>query len=199
MVEYINGRLAHFFPCGAQKCKSPIGGVHRYQDSKDKSFTANLKQHANLCFGKEAVHSGCKGVIPSGPSGTIYAAFGRQNCQPVTHTSLHVHTNDETRQEIHFNVHVHLWQDLHTRAQLVRWITESNRPINIINDHLLRDLLTAGRPSITLPSWTTISRDIHESFKKCQQCIGKLLQVSLSFYSCIPAPDGSFIKPIIFP
>ena len=149
-VEYINGHLAHFFPCGAWKCKSPIGGVRRYQDSKDKSSTANLKQHAKLCFGKEAVHSWCKGVIPSGPSGTIYAGFGCQNHQPVTHTSLHVHTNNETRQEIHFNVHVHLWQDFH-RSQLVRWITESNHPINIINDRLLCDLLTAGRPSITVP------------------------------------------------
>jgi len=63
-------------------------------------------------------------------------------------------------------------------ANLVRWLTENNRPTNIINDRALRDLLLAGRPSIDLPSRFTISRDIRLSFLKCQDRISKLLQVS---------------------
>ena len=34
------------------------------------------------------------------------------------------------------------------RANLVRWITENNRPVNILNDCTLRDLLLSGRPNI---------------------------------------------------
>lgn len=61
-------------------------------------------------------------------------------------------------------------------AHLVKWITENNRPVNIINDRELRDLLMAGRPSIQLPSNYTISRDINASFEKCQERVAKLLQ-----------------------
>jgi hypothetical protein len=59
---------------------------------------------------------------------------------------------------------------------LFKWVTENNRPANIINDHELHDLLMAGRPSIDLPSNKTISRDINASFEKCQERIAKLLQ-----------------------
>jgi hypothetical protein len=61
-------------------------------------------------------------------------------------------------------------------AHLVKWITKNNRPVNIINDHKLRNLFTAGWPSIELPSNRTISQDIHASFKKCWERIAKLLQ-----------------------
>ncbi|KAG2744371.1 hypothetical protein P692DRAFT_201934157 [Suillus brevipes Sb2] len=50
-VQYHNGRLVHFFPCGAHKCKLSVGGVRRFQDSKDKSSTTNLRHHANGCWG----------------------------------------------------------------------------------------------------------------------------------------------------
>ena len=61
------------------------------------------------------------------------------------------------------------------RLHLVKWVTENNHPVNIINDHELQNLLTAGWPSIELPSNRTISRDIHASFLKCQDRIAKLL------------------------
>ena len=63
-------------------------------------------------------------------------------------------------------------------AHLVKWITKNNRPVNIINDQELCDLLTAGQPSIELPSNKTISYDINASFEKCWDCISKLLNVS---------------------
>lgn len=64
-------------------------------------------------------------------------------------------------------------------AKMVQWITENNRPTNIVTDRALRDLLLAGRPNTELPSQPTISRDIKSSFAKCRQNIGKLLQVML--------------------
>jgi hypothetical protein len=57
---------------------------------------------------------------------------------------------------------------INNSAHLVKWVTENNRPANIINDCELQDLLTAGRPSVELPSNQTISRDINASFEKCR-------------------------------
>jgi hypothetical protein len=132
-IQHHNDRLCHFFACAARSCKSSAGGVRRYQDSKDKASTANLKAHAIKCFGEEAVKiaTGAKDVEIR-TSQSIFAAFARQGQVP-RNSSLHPHTN------------------LQARAQIIKWVTENNRPINIINDRALRDLLTAGRPHLALP------------------------------------------------
>ena len=64
-------------------------------------------------------------------------------------------------------------------ACLVKWVTENNRAMNIINDQELHNLLTVGQPSIHLPSHDTISRDINAAYEKCRDQVAKLLQVSL--------------------
>jgi hypothetical protein len=72
-IQHHDGRLCHFFPCAALKCKTSVGGVRRFQDSKDKSSTANLKHHAIRCFGREAVQNtidGKAGIAPTGLSVT---------------------------------------------------------------------------------------------------------------------------------
>ncbi|GBE82246.1 hypothetical protein SCP_0406300 [Sparassis crispa] len=73
-VEYYNGCKCHFFPCAARKCKNPLGGVRRYQDSKDKAFTLNLKTHAINCFGAAAVEAAIKGD-KAPRDGSIFAVF----------------------------------------------------------------------------------------------------------------------------
>ena len=95
-VEYHNGRLAHFFPCGARKCKFAAGGIRRYQDTLDKSSTANLKQHAVSCWGQEAVDAVIGGDKAKERSGSVFAAFARKGQQPAHHTH-HVHTNNDIR------------------------------------------------------------------------------------------------------
>lgn len=131
-VQYHNGRLVHFFPCGAHKCKLSVGGVRRFQDSKDKSSTTNLRHHANCCWGKEAVDRAFNGGKVQATSGSVFSAFARKGQQPVRHT-YRMHTSNEVR------------------ANFVRWITENNRPVNIINDRALRDLST--RAFLCLGSW----------------------------------------------
>ncbi|KAG2098739.1 uncharacterized protein F5147DRAFT_582961, partial [Suillus discolor] len=79
---------------GARKCKTALGGVRRYQDTKDKSSTTNLKHHAIGCFG-DAVNNAMEGKDASTTnSGSVYAAFARQGQQPV-HYSHRTHTNLE--------------------------------------------------------------------------------------------------------
>jgi len=93
-VQYHDGRLCHFFPCAACKCKTSLGGVRRYQDTKDKSSTTNLKHHAIGCFGEDAVNTALKGKDAGPNSGSIFAAFSRQGQQPM-HYSHRMHTNTE--------------------------------------------------------------------------------------------------------
>ena len=62
-------------------------------------------------------------------------------------------------------------------AHLVKWVIENNRPIFIVGDRELHELLTAGRPNIEIPSSNTISCDIKVSFDKCREHVAMLLQV----------------------
>ena len=63
-------------------------------------------------------------------------------------------------------------------AHIVRWVTESNRPRNIVNDREFEVLMKAGRPGTTLPSVSTVGRDINAAFERCRERIDKLLKVS---------------------
>ena len=121
-----------------------MGGVRRYQDSKDRNSTANLRQHAVRCFGAEAVK--CSLSADESSSGSIFSAFARQGQLPVTH-SHRSHTSAEAR------------------ARIVKWVVENNRPVSIIEDRELQELLLAGRPQLALPSSRTIRRDIKASYE----------------------------------
>jgi hypothetical protein len=156
-IGYEDERLFHFFKCTARVCKAANGGVRRYQDSKDRNSTTNLKQHAIRCFGAEAVRLCLEPAAAEAANGSIFTAFARQGQQPVHHTHR-THTSTEAR------------------ARIVKWITQNNRPVTIIEDTELRELLLAGRPQLTLPSRHTISRDINASFVHCRDRIKKLLQ-----------------------
>ncbi|KAI0245489.1 hypothetical protein BJV78DRAFT_1138365, partial [Lactifluus subvellereus] len=152
-LQYYKGRPYHYFICAAPKCKT--GGVHQFQDSKDKSSTGNLRYHATCCFSEDAVldAAATKKEDPC----SIHSLFAHHGKQPVRCT-IHAYTNSE--------IHAHI----------VRWITANNHPLNIINDRELRRLLTAGQLNAILPSPDTISQDISAAFEKCQDRIAKLLQ-----------------------
>jgi len=71
-----------------------LGGVRRFQDSKDKSSTANLKHHALRCFGADAVNAAVTGKKASTQNKSIFALFARKGKQLVRY-SHRVHTNPE--------------------------------------------------------------------------------------------------------
>src|SRR5713101_9512120 len=80
-IQYDDGRTFHFFLCAALKCKAVASGVRRFQDSKDKSSTANLKHHAIQCFGEEAVKSIITGRAQVTQSRSIFSLFAHQGQQ----------------------------------------------------------------------------------------------------------------------
>jgi hypothetical protein len=82
----------------SQKCKRSLKGIRCYQDSKDKSSTANLKQHAIKCLREDVVNDAIKGIktgIKNGArSGSIFALFAHPGQKPVKYSHC-VHTNPE--------------------------------------------------------------------------------------------------------
>ncbi|KAJ6467610.1 hypothetical protein DFH09DRAFT_836234, partial [Mycena vulgaris] len=163
-ICYEGDRKYHAFVCANKRCRLGRKGkpatVRRYLDSKDRSATGNLINHAKACRGVQAVKNvmGSDNATKSkGRDGSIYAAFARigQRVRSFSHRPF-------TSQE--------------TRANIVRWITESNRPAKIVSDPGFEQLMKTGRPSTTLPSPRQVARDVHASFKLCQGRIANLLQ-----------------------
>ena len=54
-VEYVGDRKAHVFHCAASSCRCRMRTVRRFLDTSDAKSTSNLRRHAKLCWGEEAV------------------------------------------------------------------------------------------------------------------------------------------------
>ncbi|KAJ7275136.1 hypothetical protein C8J57DRAFT_1062643 [Mycena rebaudengoi] len=115
--------------------------------ASDAGSTSNMRKHAIQCFGQNVVDAAINGEGAKNPDGSIFAAFARAGQRPVNVTHR-AHTNSEAR----------------------------TRPPHLINDRGFRTLMTAGRPTLQLPSGQTVSRDIQMSFIKCKSTIDNLLQ-----------------------
>jgi hypothetical protein len=69
-------------------------------------------------------------------------------------------------------------------AHIARWCAESNRPLNIIKDRQFQELMTARRPSTSIPSPKTVFRDVKVAFEWSRQRIDKIMKVCITlFYS----------------
>jgi hypothetical protein len=68
------------------------------------------------------------------------------------------------------------------RSEIVRWVSESLRPFNIVKDQGFQSLMKTGRPEYYLQSPSTVSRDVRLVFVRTCQRVAKLLQVSLYSY-----------------
>ncbi len=65
--------------------------------------------------------------------------------------------------------------------------------MNIVNDAELQNMFTVGWPHTVVPSVSTVTQDIHVSFAKCHEKIGKLLKVSAKS-QCLPPFQASLIN-----
>ena len=55
-IEYTGSRRAHVFKCASGRCKARNGrDVRRYLDKSDRNSTGNLRKHAKVCWGDEAL------------------------------------------------------------------------------------------------------------------------------------------------
>lgn len=165
-IEYHDKRRCHVFKCAARGCKHR---VRRYLDKKDAKSTGNMRKHVKSCWGEAALQAAMEsgntaaareGVINKLlKTGSINASFEQKGKGKVTY-SHRQHTRSETR------------------AEIVRWVSESLRPFETVNDRGFQNLMKTGRPEYYIPSPSTVARDVKHVFVKTRQRIARMLQVS---------------------
>ncbi|KAJ7902586.1 hypothetical protein B0H14DRAFT_2329133, partial [Mycena olivaceomarginata] len=160
LADAHDGRKYQVFKCNTPGgCKSKSGMKVNGDPHSDRSSTSNLKKHAKQCWGSTVVDACIKGVAADASrDGSIFMAFARSGQHPVN-VSHCTHTPN-------LNSGV---------ACIVCWITEANRPLNIVADRQLQDLLIAGRPELTVPSRSTAARDLKAVYERSAHRIKKLL------------------------
>ena len=190
-IEYKDGRRAHVFQCGAGRCRGRNSRyVYRFLDKGDANSTSNLLRHAKICWGADVVESAtatrdigaAREVLIKGNlvNGSILAEFQRIGKGKVAYRHTQ-HTTTEARYVP--LIHIHGSSDLlWLRAEIVRWVSESKRPFQIVKDRAFQSLMKTGRPAYQIPSPETVSRDVKKVFVRVRKRIAKMLQVvSISF------------------
>lgn len=115
-IGYVDDRRIHIFKCGALHCKGrgKYGQhVRRYLDTGDAKSTSNLRRHAKMCWGLEAVDAASKtkdvyaardAMAKSKPrDGSITAAFERISEEHVTYSHRQL-TKAESRYASQLNI-----------------------------------------------------------------------------------------------
>ena len=108
-VDHIDGRRVHIFECGAKPCKRKGRNgqyVRRYLNTGDATSTSNLRRHAKICWGDDAIEAACRTKDACAArdvlaktrvkDGSITAAFERVGKESVTY-SHRQHTKTEIR------------------------------------------------------------------------------------------------------
>lgn len=103
---HVDGRRAHIFKCAKPGCKKT---VTRYLDTKDAKSTGNLRKHAKVCWGVDAVtaadrcanaQSARPHLEEMGQTGKMLMYFERAKAEGrVTYSTIQ-HTRTETRSVI---------------------------------------------------------------------------------------------------
>jgi hypothetical protein len=184
-VQYFNNRKAHVFECAASPCRNKTKSVRRFLYTGDTSSTSNLRRHARLCWGDEALDAAdetrdiktAREALANhkGLNGSITAAFKRVGTGAVTY-SHRQHTKIEARYVPILYLTVTI-SNVRDRAEFVRWVTENKRPFQIVNDRGFRCITKTGRPGYYIPSAETLSRDVRNVFVRVRERIANSLQV----------------------
>jgi len=191
-IKYKDGRRSHVFECAAGSCKGKnTRYVSRFLDKGDANSTGNLLRHARTCWGTDVVAAAtatkdihtARDVLAKTKlhDGSILAEFQRAGKGKVSYRHTQ-HTKAEARcvPLIQFSLPTFLSPFVpHFRAEIVRWVSESKRPFKIVEDRGFQSLMKTGRPGYSLPSPSTVSRDVKQVFKCVRKRIAKMLRVSL--------------------
>ncbi|KAF9537611.1 hypothetical protein CPC08DRAFT_609670, partial [Agrocybe pediades] len=163
-IEYINGCRVYVFMCNTG---ANPRHVNRYLGTKDASSTSNLRKHAKICYGEDAVKAAdacgslqaARNIVQSGlknqPLTAMLERAGGKGKVTYSHTQ---HTTAERR------------------AEIVHWVAESRRPFSIVKDRGFESLMKTGRPGIHIPSPATVSRNVKMVFVNARRRISKLLK-----------------------
>jgi hypothetical protein len=160
--------------------------VRRYLDTADGKSTSNLRRHAKICWGEEAIagadaaksHGAAHEIVEKSlgmPDGSITAMFERVKGKGKVTYSHKQHTRTESRYAL-IDLPIHMLISV-ISTEIVRWVAESMRPFKIVNDRGFQCLMKTGRPGLYIPSPETVSRDTKNVFARCRKRIATMLQV----------------------
>jgi hypothetical protein len=181
-IEYVSGRRCHVFKCAGKGCKQRI---RRFLDKGDAGSTSNLRKHAVSCWGEPSVKAvtdltnlkdARESVQGIKETGSITASFERKGKEAITY-SHRQHTKTETKYVIAIVDPSESGDQISIRAEIVRWVSESLRPFNIVKDRGFTTLMKTGRPEYYLPSPSTVSRDVRLVFANVRKRMAKMMQV----------------------
>ncbi|KAA1478817.1 hypothetical protein DENSPDRAFT_788475 [Dentipellis sp. KUC8613] len=163
IITYRNSRKYHTFTCLSKGCGKQVS---RCLQTTDAMSTSNMRKHARQCWGEDVVRAADlagnvsvardKVTKPFLKDGSITAAFVRSGKGKITY-SHRQHMKTETK------------------AEIVRWVSESLRPFSIVADRGFNSLMKTGRPGYYIPSPSTVSRDVKLVFARARNRIAKLL------------------------
>jgi hypothetical protein len=166
-IETVNDWRSHVFACVKKSC------TYRcccYLDKTDNNSMGNLCKHVKTCWGPEvltaAENAGSvyevrnKVVKALNQSGSITAVFERTGKGKVTYSN-----RQHTR--------------VKTRTELVHWVSENLRPVQIVQDQGFKCLMKMRQPDYYLPSAMTVCCDVKTVFAWTRSQIAKMLQVCI--------------------
>ncbi|KAG0698044.1 hypothetical protein DFH29DRAFT_810877, partial [Suillus ampliporus] len=163
-IEYTNGRRSHVFKCMGKSCNQC---VRHYLDKGDAKSTSNMAKHVKRCWGEIAYEAAQEAKTAASAresivgsiltTGSITSLFERKGKGKVTY-SHRQHTKSETK------------------AEIVRWVSESLRPFEVVNDRGFKSLMKTGQPEYYLPSPSTVSRDVKLVFANVRKRIARMLR-----------------------
>ncbi|KAH9039161.1 hypothetical protein EDB85DRAFT_1859946, partial [Lactarius pseudohatsudake] len=56
LIEYVDGHKAYVFKCSMRRCRNTTSKfIRHYLYTADASSTSNLRRHAKICWGGEAI------------------------------------------------------------------------------------------------------------------------------------------------
>ncbi|EIM91972.1 uncharacterized protein STEHIDRAFT_47451, partial [Stereum hirsutum FP-91666 SS1] len=166
-VKYEKTRRYHAFRCNARFCKGKSRIVNRFLDSKDHNSTSNLRKHAKKCWGDEIINTADQAKDASEVRNKIMGGFLRDG-------SITTAFERKGKGEVLYSHRAHTWTQ--SRAEFIRWVSESLRPFKIVNNHGFHCLMKTGQPGTYIPSDCTVSRDVKAVFAKARQRIAKMLR-----------------------
>ena len=192
-IDYVGNppRRVHVFECNAKACKGKGVArrhVRRYLDTADGKSTSNLRRHAKVCWGEEAI-AGADSVRSQGAArqivekslgtlnGSITAMFKLVKGGGLVTHSHRQHTRVQARYALPNCPSCCPRAYKVVSAEHVRWVAENLRPFKIVSDKRYLSLMKTGRPGYYVPSPETVSRDSKMAFVNCRKRIAKILQV----------------------
>jgi hypothetical protein len=175
LIDYVKARRVHVFVCSALQCKGKgqYGRqIRRYLDTGDAKSTSNLRRHAKVCWGSEAISA-------ADDTKDVFAARDAMTkATPRDGSLLSAFESIKKSKQIAYSHRQHTRVEV--RIGIVRWVSENMRPFSIVKDRWLMSLMKTGRPDYHIPSPQTVSRDVKTVFVQCRQRIANILQVRIT-------------------